>query len=210
MICGSAGLDEMASTNVTAVIMAGGKSSRMGMDKSFVLVHGRPMIEHIIERVTGLGDELIIITNQAERYAYLGLPLFSDIRPGQGPLGGLYTALHYARSSHVLVVACDMPWLNRPLLEFMLSLRESAEAIVPRWEKHPEPLHAVYSQTCREAIQRNLAAGQLKVANFYDQVKVRYLDRETITRFDPLGRSFANVNTPEELAAATLSPNPSP
>lgn len=195
---------------VSVAIMAGGKSSRMGRDKSFVLVEGRPLIERIVEKVTGLGDELILVTNKPEEYAYLGLPMFGDIYPDQGSLGGIYTGLYYASYPHVLVVACDMPWLNRPLLEYMLSLRGTADVVVPRWEEYPEPLHAVYSKDCLAAVEERLKAGKLKITGFYESVRVHYLDRATIAQFDPEGRSFANLNTPEELAAAQARMNAHP
>ena len=190
-------------TNLTVAIQAGGKSSRMGTDKSFVPFLGRPMIEVVRERVAGLGDELILITNRPEAYAYLGLPMFGDDYPDTGPLGGIYTAVRHARHAHTLVVACDMPWLNRPLLEYMVELRQMADVVVPRWEKFPEPLHAVYSQACLEPIREKLEAGMLKITAFYGRVSVRFVDRPEIERFDPEGRSFVNVNTPDDLAAQT-------
>jgi molybdopterin-guanine dinucleotide biosynthesis protein A len=183
--------------------MAGGKSTRMGRDKSFVPLLGKPMIEHVIERVVKLADDLIIITNKPADYAHLSLPTFGDIHDGYGPLGGLHSALFHASRSHVLVVACDMPWLNRQLLAYMISLRLTADVIVPRWQKFPEPLHAVYSKSCLTPIEACLEAQRLKLISFYDSVDVSYLDQKTIVHFDSDGRSFANLNTPEELADAS-------
>jgi len=187
-------------TKLTVAIQAGGKSSRMGVDKSFVLYNGRPMIEIVRETVAGLGDELIVITNHPEAYAHLGLPMFADMYPDHGPLGGIYTAVSQAQHAHTLVVACDMPWLNRNLLEYMISLRETADVIVPRWEKFPEPLHAIYSKNCLGPIEEKLKAEQLKITSFYGRVSVRFVERAEIERFDPHGRSFVNINTPDELA----------
>jgi molybdenum cofactor guanylyltransferase len=191
----------MADSGVTVVVMAGGKSSRMGVDKSFVPILGKPMIEHVLERVRGLGDEQILITNKPEEYAYLGLPMYGDIYADRGPLGGLHTALFHAGQPYILVVACDMPWLNRPLLIHMLELRQTADIIVPRWDRFPEPLHAVYSKACLAPIEENLQADRLKIVTFYGRVTVCYLERETIARFDAQGQSFANVNTPDDVAA---------
>jgi molybdopterin-guanine dinucleotide biosynthesis protein A len=188
--------------NTTIAILAGGKSSRMGRDKSFVLFQGQPMIEVVKERVSGLGDELILITNKPTEYAHLALPMFSDVYPDHGSLGGIFTAVHYAAHPYTLVVACDMPWLNRPLLNYMISLRETADVVVPRWQKYPEPLHAVYSKACLAPIAENLQAQRLKITGFFGRVAVHFLERETIARFDPLGRSFANVNTPQDLSHA--------
>ncbi len=187
-------------TPLTIAIQAGGKSSRMGTDKSFVPFRGRPLIATVIDAVAGLGDELILITNKPDDYAHLGLPMFGDLYPETGPLGGIYTAIHAAAHPHVLTVACDMPWLNRPLLEYMASLRETADVVVPRWEKYPEPLHAVYSKACLEPIREKLEAEMYKITVFYGRVRVRFVGREEIERFDPDGRSFVNVNTPDELA----------
>lgn len=184
---------------LTVAIQAGGKSSRMGRDKSFVLFQGRPLIEVVRAAVEGLGDELILVTNKPDAYAHLGLPMVSDLYPETGPLGGIYTALHHAAHPHVLTVACDMPWLNRPLLAYMAGLRGSADVIVPRWDKFPEPLHAVYSRACLEPIRDKLEAQMYKITAFYGRVAVRFLDRAEIERFDPDGRSFVNVNTPDDL-----------
>ncbi len=184
---------------ITTVIMAGGKSSRMGTDKSFVPILGKPMIEHVLDRVQGIGTQEIIISSSPQNYAYLGLPLFPDLYPDLGPLGGLHAALHHAPQAHILVVACDMPWLNRSLLEYLVSLRDTADAIVPRWDRFPEPLHAVYSKSCLLPIEEKLQANSLKLISFYPNIRVRFIDKPEIQKFDPFGRSFKNVNTPEDL-----------
>ncbi|MBK7897307.1 MAG: molybdenum cofactor guanylyltransferase [Anaerolineaceae bacterium] len=188
--------------NLTVAIMAGGQSSRMGTDKSFVLFEGRPMIEVVIDAVAGLGDEMLLITNKPADYAHLKLPMVSDVYPDHGSLGGIFTAVHAATHPHTLVVACDMPWLNRPLLEHMITLRETADVIVPRWEKYPEPLHAIYSKACLAPIEAKLKEKRLKITGFFGQVAVRFVEREEIERFDGNGRSFANINAPEDLAEA--------
>lgn len=189
----------------TVAILAGGKSSRMGTDKSFVLFQGRPMIELVLERVHGLGDETILITNKPEAYAHLGVPMYSDVYLDHGSLGGIFTAVHYASHPYTLIVACDMPWLNRPLLAYMVALRETADIVVPRWEQYPEPLHAIYHKNCLPAIEENLKAGRLKITGFFGRVAVRFVERQEIEQFDENGRSFANLNTPEELQNSEIS-----
>ncbi|WP_420643108.1 molybdenum cofactor guanylyltransferase [Candidatus Leptofilum sp.] len=190
-------------SGLTVAIMAGGKSSRMGTDKSFVLFEGRPMIEVVIETVAGLGDETLLIINKPNDYRHLNLPMVSDIYPDRGPLGGIYTAVHAATYPHTLVVACDMPWINRSLLEYMITLRETADVIVPRWEKFPEPLHAIYSKACLPAIEDKLKEKRLKITGFFGQVNVRFVERGEIEQFDANGRSFANINSPEDLEGAS-------
>jgi molybdopterin-guanine dinucleotide biosynthesis protein A len=191
----------------TVVILAGGKSSRMGTDKSFVPLLGRPMIEHVLERVADLGQsETILIANRPDDYAHLGLPIFSDVIPDKGSLGGIYSAIHYSRSDSALVLACDMPLVNPPLLRYMIGLRGEEggpyDVIVPRVEDHPQGLHSIYSRLCLEPIRECLDADRLKVIGFYDQMRVRYLDSPEYARFDPQGLSFQNINTPDELRAA--------
>lgn len=189
---------------LTVAILAGGKSSRMGTDKSFVPLLGRPMIEHVLERVAGLGqDETILVVNQPEEYAHLGLPMFSDVIPDKGVLGGIYTAIHYSRSDSTLVLACDMPLVSPPLLRYMIALTSEDggpyDVIVPRVEGHPQGLHAVYGRSCLDPIRECINADRLKVIGFYDRVRVRYLDPPEYARFDPQGLSFQNINTPDEL-----------
>lgn len=186
-------------TKLTIAINAGGQSSRMGTDKSFINFNGQPMIEVIMDRLTGLGDEMILITNNKTGYAHLGLPIFGDIYTDHGPLAGIQTAVFHAQHPHILIVACDMPWLNRDLLSYMISQKETADIIVPRWQKFPEPMHAIYSKTCLPAIEADLDAKLLKIIGFYRNVSVNYVERDVIMRFDRNGRSFANVNTPEDL-----------
>jgi molybdopterin-guanine dinucleotide biosynthesis protein A len=171
----------------------------MGVDKSFVPYRGRPLIAHVLAAVNGLGAETILIANQPDDYAHLGLPLYEDVYRDKGPLGGFHAALSYARNPYVLIVACDMPWLQRPLLEYQIGLRHTADIIVPRWDKFPEPMHAVYSQNCLPHILHNLEADMLKLVAFYGRVVARYLDKEEIAPFDPTGQSFRNINSPEDL-----------
>lgn len=190
---------KQGSTGLSVAIQAGGASSRMGQDKSFVPYQGRPMIEVVRERVEGLGDELFVVTNNPAAYGSLNLPLHSDKYTNSGPLAGIFTALTAAAGAHTLVVACDMPLLNRDLLRYLISLKNTADVVVPRWGRFPEPLHAVYSKACLPAIEPFLKARNLKITGFYADVAVRYVDQGEIERFDAQGQSFTNVNRPEDL-----------
>lgn len=189
-------------TPLTVALLAGGKSSRMGTDKSFVRVLGRPLIEDILAQVAGLGTETLIITNRLDEYRYLGLPLFGDVLPDKGALGGLYTALHSATHPHVLCLACDMPFVVRPLLEYFISLSPQADVIMPRLGGEAEPFRALYARTCLAPIEAALAAGKMRVISFFPNVRVRFVDEPEIDRFDPAHRSFFNVNTPDDLVQA--------
>jgi molybdopterin-guanine dinucleotide biosynthesis protein A len=190
--------------DLTVAILAGGRSSRMGTDKSFVRVlpERGPLIEHILAQVVGLGDEALIVTNQPDEYAYLGLPLFADVLPDKGALGGLYSALQAAQRRHILCIACDMPFIVRPLLDYLLSLRAEGVAVVPRLAGQPEPFRAIYQRDCQGTIRNALDAGRLRVTSIFSEMQVRYVDEAEINRFDPDHLSFVNVNTPADLEQA--------
>ena len=189
---------------LSVAIIAGGKSARMGRDKAFVKLAGKPLIRHVIERSRNLGQtETILIANQPERYRHLGLLVFSDVCPNKGSLGGIYTALTYAQSPHTLVIACDMPFIKTELLRFMIAqISDAIDIVAPRVGGYPQGLHAIYSQSCRQPIQKQLAANRLKVIRFYDRMRVRYLDEADYEPYDADGRSFVNLNTPAELQQA--------
>jgi len=188
----------------SVAIVAGGHSSRMGTTKALAEIHGQSLIEHVLARVKNLGQhETIIITNRPGDFAFLGLPTYTDSIPNKGALGGIYTAVHYSQSDYTLVVACDMPFLNSALLRYMVGLLDNAvDIVVPRVNKHPQGLHAIYGKACLPAIYQQLAVNQLKVIAFYPIMRVRYLDEPEYTRLDPQGLSFYNVNTPAELQQA--------
>ena len=189
---------------LSLAIIAGGQSRRMGRDKAFVELGGKPLIERVIERSAELGQaETILITNSAADYAHLGLPMHGDIFPDKGSLGGIYTALTRASQSAVLVLACDMPFINPDLLRFMIAqLDEDTDIVAPRVDGYPQGLHAIYRKTCLEPIREKLEADRLKIIGFYDRMKVCYLDEADYAPFDADGRAFMNLNTPAELAEA--------
>lgn len=190
---------------LTVAIQAGGLSSRMGEDKALRLFLGRPLIERVIERLRPAADEIIITTNRPAEYAFLGLPLFPDVQPGRGALGGLYTALRAAREPLVAVVACDMPFASAPMLQAAARrlIREDADVVVPETGRGLEPLHAVYRRsTCLPALEAALQANLWKVTVWFPRVTARTLPAEEIKRFDPSGLAFWNINTPDEFAEA--------
>ena len=187
---------------LTVAVQAGGRSSRMGSDKALLRLDGIPLIERLLQRVSGLGEETLITTNRPQDYQYLGLRMASDPEPGAGALHGLRTALEAARGQTVLVLACDMPFVSRPLLEHMLQLAESADLVVPRRGGEYEPLHAVYSKGCLPALEAALQHGERRMISFFPSLNLHTVEQEEIDRLDPQGLSFFNVNTPEDLRKA--------
>jgi molybdopterin-guanine dinucleotide biosynthesis protein A len=192
-------------TELTVVIQAGGESRRMGQDKGLVSFFGAPLIARVAERFKPIAAELLITTNRPEDYLFLGLPLFSDILPGMGALGGLYTALSAARHSLVGVVACDMPFASPSLL---IALRDELlpgiyDIAIPHSPDGFEPFHAVYRrETCLPHILAALQDGKRRVDAWFHAVKLRRFSPTEILPYDPHQLAFLNTNTPVELAEA--------
>ncbi|MBZ0289684.1 MAG: molybdenum cofactor guanylyltransferase [Anaerolineae bacterium] len=190
---------------VTIVILAGGESSRMGRDKSFVELGGKPLIAHVIERVSQLGLPILILANESEPYQAFGLPVRTDVFPLRSSLNGLYSALMHSPSEYTICVACDMPFLNPQLLAYLISLREGYDAVVPVVGGHPQGLHAVYRKNCLDVMRGQLEQNHLRIRDLYERFKTRRVDEDDMRRFDKDLTAFENVNTPEALRAAELS-----
>ena len=194
-------------------IQAGGQSQRMGQDKALMPFLGHPLIQRVVDRLNPIADELLVTTNNLDDYRFLGLPLFRDIKPGRGALGGLYTALSSATCEAVAVVACDMPFASTSLIEAAnrLLVQEDADVVTPDSGEGLEPLHAVYRrETCIPAIESAIEADKWRLISWFPQVKVRILLPDEFKTFDPSGLAFWNLNTPEEFAEAEKRANDTP
>jgi molybdopterin-guanine dinucleotide biosynthesis protein A len=190
---------------LTIAIQAGGESRRMGNDKALMPFLGHPLIQRLIDRLSPIADELIVTTNNPEAYRFLGLPLFADLVPGRGALGGLYTALRSASQPLVAVVACDMPFVCADLLDAMCNslISENKDIAIPRPQGGLEPFHAVYRRdACLPHIQTALEADKWRVDAWFAKVDICFFDQQELLSYDPDLLCFSNVNTPEELAAA--------
>jgi len=190
---------------LTLAVQAGGESRRMGSDKGLLPFLHRALILRVIERLAPLADEVIVTTNRPADYKFLGVPLFADVVPGRGALGGLYTALQAASHPFVAVVACDMPFASRELFayEYSLIVEKAVDVVIPTSAEGLEPMHAVFRRaSCLPAVQTAVQANEWKLISWFPEVKVQTLPAEAVTRFDPHGRIFMNVNTPADLEMA--------
>ena len=191
---------------VSAIVLAGGLSRRLGRDKALEPFEGEPLIRRVIGRLSQFTDETVVVVNSEARGKELSLPqdavIAVDIFPDSGSLGGIFTGLTAARNEWGFVVACDMPFLNTDLILHMLTIRSGYDAVVPLLDGYPEPTHAAYSRACIPHIQRRLEARELKIAGFFDDVRVKTLGEVEVDDLDPGRLSFFNVNTPEDLARA--------
>lgn len=186
-------------TDCTGVILVGGKSSRMGVDKAFLKIGGIPLFERVLTVFRETFAKVILIGNNAERYTGYGLPVHSDIYPGSA-MGGLYTGLMHASTPHVFVASCDLPFPSSMVVRHLLSLRKGCDVVVPAGASGFEPLFAVYAKNCRGPMQRLLEQGNFCIFDLYPALNVRYVPIEELLRLDGGDRTFINVNTPEEFA----------
>ena len=211
------------------IVNAGGNSRRMGVQKALLSVppDGTPLLRHVIERLSGLvTGQTYVIANDPMLSLKARLPAsvgqIPDLYPGAGSLGGLATGLTRC-AGWAMVVACDLPLVNPELFAALYGLTEGAEdvclaageeddqvwdAIVPRTEGYPQPLHALYHRRSLPAMQALLAQGDLRIVNLYETIRVRYVDEPELRQIDPDLRSFFNVNTPEDWQQAlSIMPN---
>ena len=192
--------------NVSAIVLAGGMSRRLGRNKAIEPVGGEALISRVLRHLSGLTQQTVVVVNDMERASVLPLlasaKVVVDIYPDSGSLGGIFTGLTAAEGGWGLVVACDMPFLNADLWEHMLSLREGYDAVVPELDGRPEPAHALYAKACLAPIERRLKAGEFKIAGFFADVRVRLVPEQEVHRFDPDQLSFFNINTQEDLDRA--------
>ncbi|HAJ25744.1 MAG TPA: molybdenum cofactor guanylyltransferase [Syntrophus sp. (in: bacteria)] len=182
----------------TGIILTGGKNKRMGTNKAFLSVDGERLIDRTVRIYRDIFDEIILVTNEPHLYYDIDVTLVTDLVKDKGPLMGIYTGLFYAASDPVFFAACDMPFLSGEFIRYLLEQSRDADIVVPETADGFQPLHAVYSKSCMGTIQRLLLQDKLKVTGFYKGMKLKAIDPDAIGRFDPDGRMFLNVNTPEE------------
>ena len=185
---------------MSAVILAGGKSSRMGQDKAFLKIGNRTIVEYQLQRLSPLFEELLLSTNLPEKFAHLGLETVQDFIPDRGPLVGIYSSLLRARYSHLFAIACDMPFISPGLITYMKEDCKDYDVTVPETERGLEPLHAIYSKTCLPVMKEYMDKkdGKGRVIEFFPEVKVRVVTREEISSIPGGNEAFLNFNTMEE------------
>jgi molybdopterin-guanine dinucleotide biosynthesis protein A len=190
---------------LSLAIQAGGESSRMGQDKALLPLQGQPLVSRVMARLSGIASEIFVTTNRPEDFRFLAVPLYPDLYPGTGALGGLYTALQAAGQPLVAVVACDMPFASADLLAYSRDrlLSSGADVAIPRSEEGFEPFHAVYRrETCLPAVKKALEAGERRLISWFPDVIVSPILPEEWLPHDPDLLAFWNLNTPEDFRQA--------
>ncbi len=193
---------QMGTFAACGCLMAGGKSSRMGTNKALLDFQGQKLIERLAGQFTAWFDQVVVITNTPAEYAFLNLPMVADRIPGLGPLGGIEAGLQASRHPVTFFAACDMPFLRRELIGYLLGQAETADVVVPVIQGEYEPLHSVYTRACLPTIRAQLDAGRYKVADCFRHLRVRPVDATEMAPFGRVEKIFFNCNTPSDLQRA--------
>lgn len=190
---------------LTIILQAGGMSTRMGEDKALMPFLGTPLIERLRDRFLILNREIKIICNDFPGYEYLGIPLYRDLIPNRGPLGGLLTALRITETPFLGLIAADMPFASPALLISLLEQLQlsGADAALPSSSSGLEPLHGAYRRnTCLPLVEEAIANNLWRMKSWHDQARIEILDPLEISRVTGSEYTFTNLNTPEEFSKA--------
>lgn len=184
---------------MTAIILAGGKSSRMGFDKAFIKIKGIPIIKEQVRLLKTFFKKVIIVTNNPHKYKLRAVKVIRDIIPDKGPLGGVYSGLKASNSFYNFVVACDIPFINLKLIKYMISRRYGFDVVVPKTQKGYEALFAIYSKNCIQPIYTILNTDDLRIKGVFAKVRLKEITEQQLKNFGDPNTLFMNINTKDDL-----------
>jgi len=195
-------------TSITGIILAGGKSTRIGAAKQQLKIGKSHLIDRVLDTLSQFTSSILIVTAEDQaglaKSAIPGARMVKDIYPGKGPLGGIYTGLMHAETVYSLVVGCDMPFLNSGLIGYLIDGASGFDAVAPKIGWMIQPLHTIYSKSCLPSIEALIREDQLQIIKLFDRVNTRYVTEKEIDQFDPDHLSFLNINTENDLLKAEL------
>jgi molybdopterin-guanine dinucleotide biosynthesis protein A len=191
--------------DVTGIILADGKNPNLGGNKGTELIGGVPVIERVVKALTPIASRILLVTggDTITFSTVKGVEVINDNHSIKRPLTGIYTGLCCSRSKANIVVTCDMPFLNPALLEHMVKILPSFEAIVPRWPNmQKEPLHAVYSLACLPTMKKHIETNRYSIIHVLKEMHVLHLNKRGFAEFDPDFYSFLNINDQADIDLA--------
>jgi len=189
---------------VTGVLLAGGKSRRMGEDKRYLVVGEQTLLERGLGVLRSMFHEVLVVIAQDSAPLDIDVRVVRDLVPDCGSLGGIYTGLTQTTTPYIFAVACDMPFLNQAVITQFTNRRDTADIVMARLATRLHPMHALYGKGCLPAMEQMIVARQLKIQALvsHASLRVQYVTEADLLSIDPSWRSFHNVNTPEDLEAA--------
>jgi len=192
---------------MTGIILSGGKSSRMGLNKAFLEINGERLIDRTLRQFKELFSEVILVTNEPLLYLDQDVTLITDIYKRKGPLGGLYAGLFYSSFDYAFLCPCDMPYLNTKFIRYMMERVAGYDIVIPETPEGYHPLHAIYSRRCLPTIKSLLMRDRLKMIGCFKGMRVLFIPEPVIRSYDPEGRMFMNINTQQDLQQALALKN---
>ena len=191
-------------TEVTGVLLAGGKSRRMGEDKRYLIVGEQTLLERGLAVLRSTFQEVLVVIAQDSLPLNIDARVVRDLVADCGSLGGVYTGLMQATTPYIFVAACDMPFLNQAVITQFIHRRTTADIVMAQLAARLHPMHAVYGKECLSAMEQMMMARQLKIQDLvsHTSLRVHYVTETDLFTIDPSGRSFHNVNTPADLEVA--------
>lgn len=196
----------MKKNNLTGIILAGGKNSRIKTNKSLLRIGDETIIENIISKFKNIFNEILVVANNSAPFNHLTdnhlTRVVKDIIPDRGSLGGLYSGLVNSKSEYNFVAACDMPFLNTELIKYMVNRCGDFDIITPKLKHGYETLHTIYSKNCIDTIEKQLKKDKLKIRDIFSQFRVKEIENDIIKQFDSRLLSFLNINTDAEYKQA--------
>ena len=194
--------------DASAVVLAGGKSSRMGSPKALLRFDDEPILAHIVRTLSRMFAEIIVVAAPDQELPSLPVTVVRDQVAHQGPVGGLCYGLKATGTDFSFVTSCDVAFLNPELISYLVSRISEYDVVVPHWQQRLQPLHAVYRRSVLPLLEDQLARAQLRPVYLFDRVRTCRIDEDEIRRFDPDGLSFLNMNTPQDYEEALRRWNP--
>jgi len=188
--------------DAAAIVLAGGRSSRMRQPKALLPFDGQPLITHIVARLRSLFTDVIVVAAPEQPLPELNAAIVQDEIAYQGPVGGITYGLRASTREINFVTSCDSVFLNPALVSFLLEQIAGWDIVVPHWQGRFQPLHAVYRSSVLAPLEAQLERGELRPVSLFDKVRTRTISEADVLRFDPDGASFFNMNTPDDYAAA--------
>lgn len=177
----------------------------MGQNKALMLFHGIPLIQRVARRVALTASDINLIANEDNLYSFLNYPIYADVIPDKGVLGGIYSAFLHSKTPFMAPVACDSPFISPGLLsaELKILMESDLDLVVPESANGLEPLHAVYRcKSCLPGVEKSIRDGSFRIVSWFDEVQVKVLSPAEVTQIDPDPYIFLNLNRPEEFKQA--------
>jgi molybdopterin-guanine dinucleotide biosynthesis protein A len=195
--------ERQAKTNCCAVILAGGRNSRMqGRNKAFLTIGGRTLLDRLIQTLATAFQEIVLVTREPRLYGQYPVQVVEDIFEARSSLTGIHAGLKFAPTDYCFVVPCDAPLLQPRLVQLLLNqIEPGVDAVIPFVAGYYEPLCAIYSKRCLGPIEAHLARGDFQIIRIFGSINVKKVEEEKIKSIDPQLRSFLNINTPEAYEA---------